>query len=79
MHGTDELGIAIALAIVVAAAHTRFRSLGRTAVRSANLVVDAYRLDNAASSLNGSTNPPEVGTGKTWQLCPYKQLSGEAL
>jgi hypothetical protein len=79
MHRTDELGIAMALAIVVAAAHTRFRSLGRTAVRSANLVVDAYSLDYATTSLNGSTNPPEVGTKKTWQLCPDEQLSGEAL
>ena len=56
MHCTDELGIAMTLAIVVAAAHTGFGSLGRTTLRSANLIVDTYRLDYAATSVNGSTN-----------------------
>lgn len=79
MHRTDQLGIAMKLAIVVAATHTGFGALGRTALRSANQIVDAYRLDYAASSLNGSTNPPEIRTGKSWQLCANQQLSGEAI
>ena len=79
MHCTDELSIAMALAVVVAAAHTGFGSLRRTTLGSANLIVDTYRLYYAATSVNGSTNPTQIRTGKTWQLCPNQQLLAGAL
>ena len=79
MHCTDKLGIAVTLAVVIAAAHTGFGSLGRTTLGSVNLILDAYCLDYAATSVNGSTNPRQIRTGKTRQLCPNQQLLAEAL
>ena len=50
MYRTNKLGIAVAQAVVVPAARTDFGLLLRTAIGSVNLVVDAHRLDHAASS-----------------------------
>jgi hypothetical protein len=79
MHGTDQLNIAVAAAIVVAAADTGFGTLRRTAYRLVNLVVDADRFHNTSCLLDGSTNFPKIRAGKIWELCPDAQLSGQAI
>jgi hypothetical protein len=65
MHCTDELDVVVTFAIVVAAAYTSLGAIERTAYGSANLIVDANRLDDTPCPLDGSTNFPEVVAGKT--------------